>query len=88
MKEATYSDYFEQAKEFANSYNEEVSDHILNIIASVMMTRDNFMQGGSFVQAVVKNHLFNAISYADGECLANLRIIVLANQYAHLNHKI
>lgn len=88
MKEITYSDYLQKSKEFVASYKEEVSDHVLDVVASVMMTRDNFRQGGSFVQAVVKNDLFYAISYGDRECLANLRIIVLANQYAHLNHKI
>jgi len=49
-----------------------------------MMTRDNVQQGGSFVQSVVKNDLYGAISRADSECLANIKIIVLAKDFAHV----
>jgi hypothetical protein len=51
-----------------------------------MMTRDGKgYPGGSFVQAVVDNDLFGAISRADSECYQNLKVIVAANQYAYLN---
>ena len=82
--EATIENYHLKAKEFAASYGETPSDHIINVMASVMMTRDNFLQGGSFVQAVMANDLQVATSRADKECLANIRIIVLAKQFAHL----
>ena len=76
--------YWAKAKEFAKSYGEEPSQHIIEVMASAMMTRDNVMQGGSFVQAVVKNNLAQAISTADADCLANIRIIVLAFRFARL----
>jgi hypothetical protein len=65
----------------------EVSNpHIIRIIASVMMTRDGKgLQGGSFVQAVIDNDLFGAISRADDVCYNHLKVIVAANQYAYLN---
>jgi len=77
--------YQSAAKEFALEYG--VSNlHIINIIASVMMTRDGKgLQGGSFVQSVVDNDLFSSISRADNECLENLKVIVAANQYSYLN---
>jgi hypothetical protein len=72
------------AKEFANE-NDVISQHIINIITSVMMTRDGHLQGGDFVQAVVNNDLFKAINLADVECYYHLKLIVSANQYAYLN---
>jgi hypothetical protein len=77
--------YQSAAEQFAMEY--EVSNpHIIRIIASVMMTRDGKgLQGGSFVQAVVENDLFGAISRADDVCYQNLKVIVAANQYAYLN---
>jgi hypothetical protein len=76
--------YWAKAKEFAKSYGVEPTQHIIEVMASAMMTRDNVMQGGSFVQAVVKNNLEEAISTADASCLANIRIIVLAFRFARL----
>jgi len=77
--------YQSAAKEFALEY-EVTNPHIINIIASVMMTRDEKgLQGGSFVQSVVDNDLFGAISRADNQCLQNIKVIVAANQYSYLN---
>jgi CMP-2-keto-3-deoxyoctulosonic acid synthetase len=80
-----YLNYREKCKEFAKAYNEKVSDHIIDIMVSVCMTRDNHKAGGSFVQAVVNNNLHEAISRADQECLKNLRIITLTRHYCELN---
>lgn len=76
--------YWAKAKEFANAYGVEASQHIIEVMASAMMTRDNVMQGGSFVQAVVKNDLAQAISCADASCLANIKIIVSAFRFARI----
>lgn len=78
--------YWAKAKEFAKSYGVEASEHIIEVMASAMMTRDNVMQGGSFVQAVVENNLAEAISRADAACLANLRIIVLAFRFCRIGY--
>lgn len=76
--------YWDRAKEFAKSYGVDASDHIIEVMGSAMMTRDKVMMGGSFVEAVVKNDLAEAISRADAACLANIRIIVLAYKFAHI----
>lgn len=73
--------YREAVIHFLNRYEEKVSEHIIDIMISVMMTRDGILQGGSFVQAVCNNNLKDAISRADKDCLKNLRIITLAFHY-------
>jgi len=83
--EVTIQTYHETAKKFAQNYGENVSNHIIDIMASVMMTRDNFLQGGSFVQAVIENDLYLAISRGDVECQKNLKLIVAAKHYCFLN---
>ena len=73
------------AEEFALQY-EVTNPHIINIIASVMMTRDGKgLRGGGFVQSVVDNDLFGATSKADNQCLENIKVIVAANQYSYLS---
>jgi hypothetical protein len=51
---------------------------------SVMMTRDNVLQGGSFVQAVVGNNLKETISRADTDCSKNIRIITICSQHCYV----
>jgi len=53
-------------------------------MASVMMTRDNYMVGGNFAESVVNNNLDNTIVWADKECLENLKLIVLTKMNCHL----
>lgn len=70
--------YNQSAKEFALLYG-VTSPHTINIVSSVMMTRDNVgYPGGGFVEAVVSNNLYLAISRADMECYHNLKVIVAA----------
>lgn len=82
----TQQDYYERVREFAKQYGETPSIHIIDIMASVMMTRDNFMMGGSFVQSVVDNDLYGAINRADSECLRNLKLIVATKHHCYLNN--
>ena len=73
----TYNAYKDAVVRFLNDYEETASNHIIEIMISVMMTRDNLIQGGSFVQAVVNNDLRKAVTRADKECTTHLRIITL-----------
>jgi hypothetical protein len=50
--------------------------HVIQVCQSVMMTRDKFLIGGSFVQSVVENNLSKAVSFADSTCFKNLKVIV------------
>jgi hypothetical protein len=78
--------YLDAAKQFAKSYNKSPNDHIIDIIASVMMTRDGVLHGGHFAQAVVNNDLFSAVTRADEEVLKELKLITLANHNAFLEN--
>ncbi len=52
--------------------NEEEMNHVKSIGVSVLQTRDGGMQGGSFVQAIVKNDLSGSYNRADS---TNSRVI-------------
>lgn len=72
---------------FANRYEEQVSEHIIDIMISVMMTRDNVLQGGSFVQAVVANDLRDTVARADDDCSKHLRIITLCANFCYTKYE-
>lgn len=76
--------YEEKAIEFAKEWQEEVSDHIIDVIISVMFTRDNVQSGGSFVQSVCNNDLYQAVSRADKDCIKHLKLITLAKYNCHI----
>lgn len=82
--------YQKKAEEFVGNENFTTvtnipSPHIVQIVASVMMTRDEVgYPGGSFVQAVVNNDLVGAISRADTECAKHLKLIVSAKEFARV----
>ena len=57
-------------------------------MVSVMMTRDDVLQGGGFVQAICDNDLRGALARADTECSKYLRVIALAYPFAHIQKKI
>jgi hypothetical protein len=52
-----------------------------------MLTKDGVLQGGSFVDAIVTNNLKEAISRADKECLAHLRIITLCANFCNVEYE-
>jgi hypothetical protein len=85
--EETRNKYKEAVLHFLNRYDEQVSEHIIDVMISVMMTRDNVLQGGSFVQAVVANNLKESISRADTDCSKNLRIITLCANFCYAEHE-
>jgi hypothetical protein len=60
-------------------------DHVAGIAASVMMTRDNFLRGGSFVQSIVDNDLEQAVNRADDVCIRAIKFFVYVKNYKHLN---
>jgi len=80
----TQQDYYERVREFAKEYDETPSPHVIDIMASVMMTRDNYMVGGNFVESVVNNNLDHTIIWADKECLENIKLIVSTKMNCYL----
>jgi hypothetical protein len=80
----TDEQYYQKVTEFAKQYGPLPSNHILDIMVSVMRTRDNDgWQGGGFVTAVIQNNLSSAISRADNDCLSNLKLIVATKENCH-----
>ena len=77
--------YRERAIEFAKEWQTEVSDHIIDIMVSIMATRDKTSYaGGGFVQAVVDNNLYLAMSRADSDCRNNIFILTMCNMNCYL----
>ena len=83
MMNKTYNAYKDAVIRFLNDYEETANNHIIEIMISVIMTRDGLLQGGSFVQAVISNNLKDAISNADADCSKNLRIITLCANFCY-----
>ena len=69
----------ERAIQFAKECNcENVSVHILDIMVSIMCTRDkSSYAGGGFVEAVVANNLYLALSRADTDCKNNIFLLTM-----------
>jgi hypothetical protein len=72
--------YTDAARSYAAKANRPVNEHVINVIASVMMTRDNVLQGGSFVQAIIDNNLYDAINRADDKCINHLKLFAIAKR--------
>lgn len=77
--------YRQAVIDFLNRYQEQVSEHIIDVMISVMMTRDGKLMGGGFVKAICNNDLKDAISRADNECLKHIRIITLTYHYCFID---
>ena len=70
--------YERVAKEHAAMWDAVVSQHIIDIIVSVMMHRDKIQMGGGFVTAVCENDLAGAVGRADSDCINHLKLITMA----------
>jgi hypothetical protein len=69
----------ERAIQFAKEWGfDNVSNHILDIMVSIMCTRDkSSYAGGGFVEAVVANNLYLAMSRADSQCRDNIFLLTM-----------
>jgi len=77
--------YRERAIQFAKEWKENVSEHILDIMVSIMATRDKTSySGGGFVEAIIANNLYLAMSRADSDCRKNIFILTMCNANCHL----
>ncbi len=76
----------ERAIQFAKDWgHENVSNHILDIMVSIMCTRDkSSYAGGGFVEAVIANDLYLAMSRADTECRNNIFLLTMCKMNCHL----
>jgi hypothetical protein len=79
--------YVDAAKKHLHDYGTYTyTDHVVDMIVSVMMHRDDVMRGGGFVEAICNNDLIGAISRADGDCTTHLRVIALAYPFAFIQN--
>ncbi len=77
--------YRERAIQFAKEWREDVSEHILDIMVSIMCTRDkSSYAGGGFVEAVVANNLYLTMSRADSDCRNNIFLLTMCNMNCYL----
>ncbi len=77
----------ERATKFAIEYGfPNVSEHILDIMVSIMCTRDkSSYPGGGFVDAVIANNLYLAMSRADTDCRNNIFLLTMCRMNCFLN---
>lgn len=80
--------YRERAIQFAKEWDfENVSSHIIDIMVSIMATRDKTSYaGGGFVEAVVANNLYLAMNRADMDCRNNLFLLTMCNMNCYLEN--
>lgn len=62
--------------------------HILQVASSVMMTRDKYLPGGSFAQAIVNNDLNSAFGRADSVCETAIKFFVYVKNHIFLNQEV
>ena len=88
----THSNVREQCRERATQFAIEygftnVSEHILDIMVSIMCTRDkSSYAGGGFVEAVIANNLYLALSRADTDCRNNIYLLSMCSMNCHLRN--
>ncbi len=70
--------YKAAAQRWAAMYKVD-EQHAINVAASILMTRDNVLQGGSFAQAIVDNNLREAVGRADDTCIKYLKFFTVIN---------
>ena len=71
----------------SNLTADEIS-HIKNLASSVMMTRDKYILGGGFVQAVIDNNLEQAINRADNTAIKGLKAFVIIKNNCYVNETV
>ena len=81
------TEYVKVATYIASSYKYNVSNHIIDVMASVIMHRDKYQMGGGFVEAICNNDLDGACSRADDECINYLRLFSLVKRFGYLTNE-
>lgn len=79
--------YKKSVLEFADGWKVELTEHQVDTMISAMLQRDGITNGGSFVNAIVNNDLYGAISRADDENIKNLKLITLCVRNNHIHPK-
>ena len=70
--------YLDLVMEKCITYRWTLSNHVLDIMKSVLMTRDRVWHGGSGVNSIIGNDLKQCINYCDDEIVRHLKELVIA----------
>lgn len=77
-----------RAIEFANEWKSEfpnVSNHNIEMIVSIMCTRDkSSYPGGGFVEAICENNLYQAVTRADSDNIKVIKLLALSYRNCYL----
>ena len=83
--DVTRNKYVTATKNFADRYGyKDISNHITDVMVSIMMTRDKVLSGGSFVQAICENNLRESVNRADNDCANHLRLLSLTHSFCRV----
>jgi len=77
--------YIDLIQEKCIDYKWELSKHVLDVMKSVLMTRDNVWQGGGGVQSIISNNLRQCINHCDSEIVRHLKELVIARDNFFIN---
>jgi len=80
--------YVDLVEERAVDYRWELPYHVVDVMTSLLMTRDKFWVGGDFVQAVISNNLREAVLRADDVIVNHIKHMVIARDNFHLDDRL
>ncbi len=66
---------------------EEDKNHLIQLGASVLLTRDDILHGGSFVQSIIKNDLWATFTRADHIAETGIKFFLYLREYVHLDEQ-
>lgn len=70
--------YIDLINERCIAYRWTLSKHVLDVMKSVLMTRDKVWFGGDGVESIINNNLRQCINYCDDEIVRHLKELVIA----------
>ena len=77
--------YAELVEQRAVDYRWDLPHHVVDVMTSLLMTRDKIWVGGDFVQAVIANNLREAVLRADDVIVNHIKHMVIARDNFHLD---
>jgi hypothetical protein len=80
--------YVDLVEEKAVDYRWELPYHVVDVMTSLLMTRDKIWVGGDFVQAVISNNLREAVLRADDVIVNHIKHMVIARDNFHLDGRL
>jgi hypothetical protein len=80
--------YVDLVEKRAVDYRWDLPHHVVDVMTSLLMTRDKIWVGGDFVQSVISNNLREAVLRADDVIVNHLKHMVIARDNFHLDDRL